>query len=111
MPKLNIKLKRRVEKILAKFPNCRDDDRALIGNVWQEEYLEMLGSDAYMNGTVNRREVIADFVRKKLTAPESIRRTRQKIQELQPLLRGRNYTKRQKHQGEIKREIRAFHGH
>jgi hypothetical protein len=105
---LSKKLRQQVEVQLAKYPHLRDDDRKLIGNIWQEEYLDDIGTDQYQSEKVFRREVISDVVQAKLSSPESIRRTRQKIQELQPLLRGKTYKERQKHQSEVKKEIRAF---
>ncbi len=41
----------------------------------------------------------------RLHSPESIRRTRQKIQEDYPHLRGELYEARQKHQAKVKEEL------
>lgn len=102
----NRKLRQLIESILCEFPHCRDNDRRLIANVWQREILAACGNEGYETKTCH--DTLADFAKGKLSSPESIRRTRQKVQESQLLLRGTNYQKRQRYQGEVKREIRAF---
>lgn len=100
------RLRRLIEAILAKWPHTRDDDQRLLCNVWRNQYIRHFGKEAY------QRETIDGFLSKVaeglLANPESIRRTRQKIQETQPLLRGDKYRARQRHQGVVKQEIRAF---
>lgn len=102
----NKKLRQLIEAILAKYPHCRDDDNRLIANIWQQEFLSLHGTEGYNSKTCH--EVLSEFAKGKLSSPESIRRTRQKIQEMQPLLRGQKYRERQRHQGKVKQEIRAF---
>lgn len=102
----NRKLRQLIEAFLAQYPHCRDDDQRLIANIWQQEILAMHGQEGYNTKTCH--DILSDFATGKLSSPESIRRTRQKIQELQPLLRGEKYQQRQKHQGEVKKEIRNF---
>ena len=102
----NTKLRQLIEAILAEKPHCRDDDHKLIANIWQKEILAQHGEEGYFRKSCH--EVLNDFATGKLSSPESIRRIRQKVQELQPLLRGEKYRDRQKHQGKVKQEIRAF---
>lgn len=63
-----------IKKLLEDYPALRDSDKKLIWNVW--------GSLGYLTGRVIIRE---DFM--KAPSHETIRRTRQKIQELNPHLR------------------------
>lgn len=100
------KLRQRIEQVLIEFPHCRDDDHKLIANIWQKEILERHGKEGY--NKLTGHEVLAQFAKHQLSSPESIRRMRQKIQELQPVLRGNTYRERQKHQSKVKREIRAI---
>lgn len=102
----NKALRQRVERYLAEFPHCRDDDNRLIANVWQDELLTKLGKDTYLS--LSAHELLGMYAKHKLSSPESIRRMRQKIQELQPLLRGTTWQKRQRHQGKVKQQIRQF---
>jgi hypothetical protein len=105
----NRKLRQRIEAILAEVPHCRDDDNRLIANVWHNELLSQHGEEGY--GRLSGHEVLGTFAKHKLSNPESIRRMRQKIQELQPLLRGKTYKARQRHQSQVKKEIRQFNNH
>lgn len=100
------KLRQRIESILIEAPHCRDDDYRLMANVWQKELLDQIGRVGYEK--LSGHELLVEFSKRKLTSPESIRRTRQKIQELTPPLRGNTYRERQKHQSKVKMEIRAF---
>jgi hypothetical protein len=102
----NKALRQRIEKLLVALPHCRDDDQKLIANVWQHEAIELVSKTKYTE--LKAVELLGYIAQGKLSNPESIRRMRQKIQEQQPILRGETYMKRQKHQGEVKKEIRAF---
>lgn len=100
------KLKQRIEEILIALPHCRDDDSRLIANIWQRQMIERHGRENYTK--MSAKALMNEFVKGHLSSPESIRRMRQKIQEIQPLLRGDSYNIRQRHQGEIKKELRVF---
>jgi hypothetical protein len=100
------KLRQRIEEVLVALTHCRDDDHRLIANIWQKELLEQMGLDKYKSLTA--QELLGIYAKHKLSSPESIRRMRQKIQEIQPLMRGSKYQDRQRYQGEVKKEIRAF---
>lgn len=101
------KLRQRVEELLISLPHCRDDDSRLIANIWQRQLVEEYGNEHY--ASMSAKDLLTEFTKGKVSSPESIRRIRQKVQEKQPLLRGENYQKRQRHQGEVKKEIRAFY--
>jgi hypothetical protein len=68
----------RLKTILENYPDTRNSDKRLIWKFWEEEGLIDYG-DAY-----------GDFIKEcdflKATSPESIRRARQKIQQLYPEL-------------------------
>lgn len=91
----------KVSKFLFTLPSCRDNDRRLLMNVWAEDmakaninpeefrpFLELL-----KNGT--------------LTNPESVRRTRQSLQQHFPVLRGPNYGKRKQEEPVWIEELQA----
>lgn len=86
-----------VKDLITKHPHLRDNDNKLLANVWyqsvtplQEEWLDFLALIA--NG--------------ELPSSESIRRCRQKLQELNPKLRGELWDKRHKMQIQIKQELK-----
>jgi len=102
----NKALKQRIEAILISLPHCRDDDQRLMANVWAQEIIARIGQTGYNN--MKGDELLGEFAKHKLSNPESIRRMRQKIQELHPVLRGDNYKERQRHQKTVKQEVRNF---
>jgi len=79
----SMKIIKTVEKILRDNPETRDNDRILILKVWNSQIagLDQMAfwgfADRYLKGS--------------FTDTESIRRTRQKLQELKPELRGKNF--------------------
>ncbi len=97
---LSAKIKDRVEKLLMEKPHLRDSDEALMANIWFQEATAkdintMYGFlDAYSKGS--------------LTNGESVRRIRQKLQELKPELRGEKYNLRHDHEVTIKKELKEF---
>ena len=86
-----------VKDLITKHPHLRDNDNKLLANVWyqsvtplQEEWLDFLALIA--NG--------------ELPSSESIRRCRQKLQELNPELRGELWDRRHKMQIQVKQELK-----
>ena len=76
-----------IKDLLEKYPRLRDNDNALIANVWSME--------------VNLNDLLADefltlFSNGKLSSSESITRARRKVQEDNKNLRGNTYKKRKK---------------
>jgi hypothetical protein len=98
---LSAKIKDRVEKLLREKPHLRDCDEALMANIWYHEATSrdintMYGFlDAYSKGL--------------LTNGESVRRIRQKLQEVHPELRGDKYNLRHDHEVTIKKELKQDH--
>ena len=84
--------------LLTHKEHLRDNDQALIANIWWRE-LVLLGKDR-----TTAFDVLKLFSEGKLTNPESIRRSRQKIQEEQPALRGDSYYARHKEEKRFRQE-------
>lgn len=93
------KTKERVEQYLIKYPHLRDDDFKLIASYWQNE----IGKGKIE--TLSAHDVLKMLSEQKLTHPESIRRSRQKLQEQQPGLRGASYKHRKKEEQEFRKNI------
>lgn len=89
-----------VRKLLIESYETREDDNLLILKVWAEQRPEL------RNKNYSFKDFAILFVEKKLSSTESIRRTRQKLQEEFPALRGRNYNARKRYQGEIKEQLK-----
>lgn len=102
------KISKAVEKVLEAEPRARDNDNLLISYIWAKQ-AESGGMDIHKN-------TIADFLNtfsktSTFSNAESIRRSRQKLQEENPNLRGVKYKHRQQVQEpETRREIRMW-GH
>ena len=89
-----------VEQVLIDHPETRESDEMLILKVW-----------AFQNPEIRSKsfsfiDFSHGFLRKKFHSTESIRRSRQKIQEIRADLRGLNYKNRKTHQAEIKRQLK-----
>ena len=85
------KTKEKVREMLSRKPALRDNDYKLQSNVWWLE-LKDKGHDIY-------ELAVGDFLymyaNGEFTNAESIRRSRAKLQEQEPELRGENYKRRQ----------------
>jgi len=93
-----------VKKLLIKHPELKDNDKRLILNVWAYQEPE-LNENKY---TVSFKMFSEMFKDGKLSSPESIRRSRQKLQEEFPELRGETYKVRQgKCQDEMKKDLHS----
>ena len=88
----NHKLKSLVLSLLTKHPELRDDDRRLCVNVWNCE-LKFRGRDGSSMSTFEFFEAFKQGI---VSHAESIRRQRQKLQELNKELRGQRYQERHK---------------
>jgi hypothetical protein len=94
------KLKPVVQEILEQSPKARDDDKLLILKVW-----------AHQNPNIRKPDFpfvnfAALFLDNQYAETESIRRTRQKLQEEMPELRGELYKNRHKEAGFTRKEIK-----
>ena len=89
-------IKPKVKHLLVNFPHLRDDDNKLIANIW---YNEVDCTD------ISASTFLKFFSDGILTSPESIRRMRQKLQEENEELRGKNYKLRHKEKDTIRKNI------
>jgi len=94
------KIKDTVKELLVDKPHLRDCDRRLTATVWSKE---IGGMSALTN--LSAYELLNQFVKGKLSSPESIRRARQKIQEEIPDLRGQSYTERKYLANQTRKQI------
>jgi hypothetical protein len=85
--------------LLTNKEHLRDNDQALIANIWWRELVTQ-GKDKS-----TAFEMLKVFSEGKLSNPESIRRSRQKIQEEQPELRGASYRARHREQDNVKEQL------
>lgn len=88
MKKAILKIKDTVEQLLTEYPETRDNDELLILKVWalQEPRLRSAGYAFY--------EFAVKYKVGKFANAESIRRSRAKLQEVNPSLRGKRYEER-----------------
>tara|TARA_Y100000310_G_scaffold74390_1_gene70635 strand:+ start:430 stop:726 length:297 start_codon:yes stop_codon:yes gene_type:complete len=86
-----------VKLFLTKYPSLRDDDEKLMANIWNSHIGNLEDVDA--------KEILHMLAKHELPSYESISRSRRKIQELNPNLRGDKWIERQKRAKKIKKEI------
>lgn len=88
-----------VKFVLQQVPDSRDNDRLLMFKVWKKENPALDSNPCVYS-------FAKDFIAGSYSDPESIRRSRQKIQEQHPELRGRTYGNRKGVQEpEMRREM------
>tara|TARA_R100001369_G_C3322075_1_gene169116 strand:- start:2387 stop:2698 length:312 start_codon:yes stop_codon:yes gene_type:complete len=92
--------KEEIYNLLLDEESFRDNDNFLIAVIWKDEIANLWEKTA-----LDLLELIANDG---LTSPESIRRTRQKIQQENPSLRGDKYNLRHKGQIEVKQELKDW---
>ena len=85
-----MKAKNKVKTLLTKYPRFRDSDNKLIAAYWLEELRRKGVNPDEMSGM----EFLHQFADSKITNPETIRRSRAKLQEEDSSLRGENYSAR-----------------
>lgn len=98
MIEINKTSKDKVINALNRYPGSRDNDNLLACYIWKEE----------LNTDINKLSVSAFFNKMsmgKLTAYETIRRIRAKLQSENPSLRGENYFKRANKDKEIQTNL------
>ena len=85
-----MKAKNKVKTFLTKYPRFRDSDNKLIAACWLDELRRKGVNPDEMSGM----EFLHLFADSKITNPETIRRSRAKLQEEDSSLRGKNYSLR-----------------
>ena len=91
----------RVQKLLIQKKYLRDNDDRLIATVLFQDIRRM----GYNPSDVSGLFVLDLLAKGKLTNPESIRRSRAKLQENHPELRGEVYNRRQEKAKRIKKDL------
>ena len=97
-------IKDKILHILERSPESRDSELKLIANIWINE-LKKIGKDPKEMTGYDLLGIIAGG---RLTHPESIRRSRQKIQQHEIKKRGKLYQERHGRSAIIKEQLRAF---
>jgi len=98
MIEINKTSKDKVINALNVYPGARDNDNLLACYIWKDE----------LNTDINKLSVSAFFNKMsmgKLTAYETIRRIRAKLQSENPAFRGENYFKRANKDKEIQTDL------
>jgi len=98
--RLTTKLSDKVKNILIRNPETRDDDMLLLSLIWNQE---KVFSDAM--------DLLASIGAGQLPNPESVRRSRQLLQQENPSLRGDKYKKRQNHVKTFVKNIKEMTKH
>ena len=84
---------------LIRYPELRDNDAKLIANIWAKT----IGQERF--DKMSARDLLQMFVDGDLPQVETIRRTRQKVQEQDASLRGKSYKGRHEQGSEITKGI------
>lgn len=96
-----------ITKLLTERPYLRDNDNALIAEIWKEELLEI--ERAKPKSILSNNLGVLNYLGGgDLTSSESITRCRRKIQQENPALRGEKYNARHKGQEEVKQELKDW---
>ena len=94
--------KARVKALLQAHSHLRDNDPRLICNIWADDMQRIR-----LNPKTETAEAfMLHFIAGNITNPESIRRSRAKLQEEEPELRGKSYTERHKKADNIKDQLK-----
>lgn len=100
-----MKTKETIKMLLEKYPSLKDSDNRLVVNYWNLE-LQHKGFDVSKMSASDLMKMYADS---KLTNTESIRRSRQKLQQEHPELRGKIYNLRQGKEQDKWKENLGYH--
>ena len=86
-----------VKKRLENSTKMRDDDALLMADIWRQELAELGAKSVF--------DVLNAIAGRMVTSPESIRRSRQKVQQDYPNLRGTVYNQRHAKEIEVLKEL------
>jgi hypothetical protein len=86
-----------VKERLENSTKMRDDDALLMADIWRQQLAELGAKSVY--------DVLNAIAGRMVTSPESIRRTRQKVQQDYPNLRGTVYNQRHAKEIEVLKEL------
>ncbi len=99
------KVKDRIAMLLKEHSHLRDSDSKLRANLWYNEIRKIEPFNQPENELIVL-QICSLIAEDKLTDPESIRRTRAKLQEKYQELRGSNYKERHKKVVEINQQLK-----
>lgn len=94
-----IKVKPIVVDVLKNNEEARDYDNIMLFAVWDKQYTKEI------NNYSELKRLVLDGI---LSTPETIRRTRAKLQEIHPELRGKLYAKRKKQGLLVKNQMKLI---
>ena len=86
-----------VKQRLENSTKMRDDDALLIADIWREQLAQLGAKSVY--------DVLNAIAGRMVDSPESIRRSRQKLQRDYPNLRGKVYQLRMEKEVEVLKEL------
>lgn len=102
--KVNAKeLRSQIRGLLLNYPKCKDSDEYLCATLWGFEVMRYYGTHDIE--TVSSKELLYLLMAGRLTHPESVMRTRRKLQEEHPDLRGKSYIERHKNVKKVKKDL------
>jgi hypothetical protein len=90
-----------VQSLLTQYPLLRDSDSALLAYVWARA-LKAMNRDL---DHLDARGLLSIIAAGKMPAMESVTRSRRKLQEENPELRGQRYDQRQRQTTKVKEEL------
>jgi hypothetical protein len=90
-----------VKELLISNPKTKDDDELLTLKVWAKQNPKLRVKN------FSFKEFSDGFLKGEYYKTESIRRTRQKLQQEFPHLRGKVYESRHNHQNKVKEDLRT----
>jgi hypothetical protein len=102
MIKISEDLTNFIKGLLKDSRPLRNDDQKLIAYVWD---YQLKTNYNFEPSKISAKTFLTMLYQKRLLNPESIRRTRQKIQQNNPELRGSNYKERQVKGINFKKEL------
>ena len=97
-----IKINDTVRDVLTAEAETRDNDNLLALKVWAKQQPKLRDKD------LSFWDFAKDFKNGSFASTESIRRVRQKLQEIHPHLRGEKYLARHKEQGSVKSQLKEI---
>ncbi len=97
-----IKIKDAVAHFLINEPQTRDNGHLLQLKVWAEQMPEL------RDKKTSFWDFATVYMKGELASSESIRRCRQKLQEIHPALRGIKYQQRHENQENVKEQLKNF---
>ena len=105
---MRINMQDKVKEILINKPNTKDNDFYLMYWIWNEEFYNLKSEQMNHSDSFDRIDVmrlLRLLNNKELTHPSAIMRARRKVQENNPLTRGKLWEKRHQEQLQVQRDL------